>query len=391
MSEVISKMSHPAVRRWLLVGGSFALVACSSGESAPAAGGRGGPGGPGGPRIVPVAVAVAELGTAAKSVAGTGAVEPLRTVGINSQLGGAVLSVNVEEGSRVAAGTVLARIDARELSAQLAAAEAALDAATRAAGRSQQLFDQQIVTAAEHERDQTAASAARATRDQLRTRIGYATVRSPITGVVLQKNVERGDVVGANARMFTVADVSTLVVRVPISEMDVTGLDEGEETDVTFDALGGRRVPGRIRRIFPSADSLTRLVPVEVELRGSAAREVRPGFLARVRFSLDPRDDVLLVPASAVVSAAAGAAVFRVQGTTATRTPVRRGDTFEGRVEILSGLTAGDTIVVAGTSDLRDGATIRITEPASMDAPTWTPLAPGDTGRIGTPVARSAR
>ena len=389
MSGVISKASHPAMRRWLLVGGAIVAMGCDRGEGAPAANGRGGPNG-GQARVVPVAVAVAELGTAARTVSASGAVEPLRTVAINSQLGGALLTVNVEEGSRVSAGTVLARIDSRELSAQLAAAEAALEAATRAADRAQQLFDQQIVTAAEYERDQTAASAARASRDQLRTRIGYATVRSPIAGVVLQKQVERGDVVSANTEMFTVADISSLVVRVPISELDVTGLDVGDEVEVTLDALPGRPMPGRIRRIFPSADTLTRLVPVEVELRGAAARDVRPGFLARVTFSLDPRGNVLLVPASAVVDAAAGAAVFRVKDGTASRTSVRRGDTYQGRVEILSGLSPGDTIVIAGNQELRDGASVRITELPSLEGQ-GARLVPADSVRgLATPVARSA-
>ena len=389
MSGVILKASHPAMRRWLLVGGAITAIACDRGESAPPAGGRGGPNG-GQARVVPVAVAVAELGTAARTVSASGAVEPLRRVAINSQLGGALLSVNVEEGSRVSAGTVLARIDSRELSAQLAAAEAALEAATRAADRAQQLFDQQIVTAAEYERDQTAASAARASRDQLRTRIGYATVRSPIAGVVLEKQVERGDVVGPNTELFTVADISVLVVRVPVSELDVTGLDVGDEVEITLDALPGRRTMGRIRRIFPSADTLTRLVPVEVELRGAAARDVRPGFLARATFSLDPRGDVLLVPASAVVDAAAGAAVFRVKDGTASRTSVRRGDTYQGRVEILSGLSPGDTIVIAGNTELRDGASVRITDLPSLERP-GVPMVPSDSARgLATPVARSA-
>ena len=242
MPEVTWQGSHPEMRRWLLVGGVLATLGCGRGESAPASGGRGGPGA-GEARVTPVAIAVAELGTAARTVTATGAVEPLRTVAINSQMSGALLSVNVEEGTRVAAGAVLARIDSREIAAQLIAAEAALNAASGAAERAQQLFDQKIVTAAEYERDQTAASAARASRDQMRARLGYATVRSPIAGVVLEKRVERGDVVGSNAEMFTVADVSTLVVRVPISELDVTGLDVGDAAEISLDALAGKRRP----------------------------------------------------------------------------------------------------------------------------------------------------
>src|SRR5690606_3331527 len=117
-------------------------------------------------------------------------IEPIRAVGINSQITGALLSVNVEEGNQVRQGAVLARIDSREIEAQLASAEAALELARRTAERSEQLRAQQIVTAAEYDRDQAALAAAQATRDQLRTRLSYATVRAPIAGVVTQKRVE---------------------------------------------------------------------------------------------------------------------------------------------------------------------------------------------------------
>src|SRR5918996_1022825 len=141
--------------------------------------GRGGRGrGPEGP--TPVEIAQAELRTAARSVTVAGTVEPIRTIGINSQLPGALTGVYVEEGDPVRAGQVLARIDSRELEAQLTAAEAELEVARRAAERARRLHEQQIITSAEYERDEAAYRAAQASRDQLRTRVSYATIRSPI-------------------------------------------------------------------------------------------------------------------------------------------------------------------------------------------------------------------
>ena len=352
--------------RWPLLG--FALLAgCGSerGEGATPGGGRGrenrGP--------TPVEVAIAQLKTAARSVAVAGTVEPIRSIGINSQMSGALLRVNVEEGDRVGRGQVLASIDSRELQAQLTAAEAALEAARRAAERAKQLHDQQIITSAEYERDEAAYRSALATRDQLRTRLGYATIRSPLAGVVLEKLVESGDIVGGQARLFTIADISTLVVRVPISELDITGLDQGDPADVTLDALPGRTLRGTIRRIFPAADTLTRLVPVEVALSGTDARDVRAGFLARVTFRLDPREGVLMVPAGALVENARGSAVYIVTASRASLRQVQRGGTFQGSVEITDGLAPGDTVVVAGSATLRDGTAVRIVNPPIQDAP----------------------
>ncbi|MGE5925850.1 MAG: efflux RND transporter periplasmic adaptor subunit [Gemmatimonadota bacterium] len=312
---------------------------------------------------------MAELGTAARTVTATGTIEPIRTITINSQLGGAVRQVAVEEGDAVRQGSLLARLDSRELEAQLASAEANLQVAARAAERAERLRGEEIITVAEYERDIAAHAAAQASRNQLRTRVGYATVRSPIAGVVLRKSVEMGDIVGAQTELFTIGDVSALVARLPISELDVTALDEGDEVSLTLDALPGRTLAGRIRRIFPSGDPTTRLVPVEVVLTGAAVRDARPGFLARVSFQLDPRGGVLMVPAGALVDDAGGSAAFVISQGRASRRPVERGGTFQGRVEIVRGLAPGDTVAVAGVTTLRDGAQVRIVEAPALATP----------------------
>lgn len=344
--------------------GAVALAAttialgCGGGSAggAPAQGVRGS----GEDRVIPVEIANAELGVAERSVTVSGTVEPIRQVGVNAQLSGALLSVLVEEGNRVAAGAVLARIDARELEAQVRSAQANVEVTRSTLERSEQLRAAQVITAAEYDRDRAAHLAAEAGLQQLRTRLGFATIRAPIAGVVTEKRVEAGDVVAPQSRLFTIADLSTLVVRVPISELDVAQLRPGQSAELALDALAGRRVEGRIRRIFPSADSATRLVPVEVALTGSGADVARPGFLARVTLQLDGRHDALLIPAAAVVAAAGEPAVFVVEEGRAVRRRVTPGVNFRGRVEILSGLEAGAAVVIAGQNQLRDGMSVRI-------------------------------
>jgi membrane fusion protein (multidrug efflux system) len=345
-------------------------AACRSeqGEAATTAG-QGGPRGRTGPQVIPVDFAVAELGSASRSVSATGTIEPIRSVGINSQISGAILAVNVEEGNTVRQGAVLARIDSREVEAQLASAEASLELARRTAERSEQLRAQQIVTAAEFDRDQAALTAARATRDQLQTRLSYATVRAPISGVVTQKRVEAGDVVSAQTRLFSIADRSTLVVNVLVSELDVPALDRGNRVDVLVDAYPDRSFTGRIRRIFPAADTASRLVPVEVALAGTEARDLKIGFLARVRFQMAPRDNVLMIPASALIETVGQPAVFLLHGTSVTRRTVERGESYSGRVEIRNGLAVGDSVIVAGQNMLRDGATVRVVRAPAGDVP----------------------
>jgi RND family efflux transporter MFP subunit len=267
--------------------------------------------------------------------------------------------VLVEEGTAVRQGTTLARLDDRELAAQLRAAEASFQVTKAAYDRAEQLRDRKVITIPEYERDRTAYEAARAQYDQLRTRIGYATVRAPVAGVVTEKSVEAGDVVSTNARLFAIADISTLVVRLGVSELDVVELEEGDPVRLNLDAYPDRELRGRIRRVFPSGDPTTRLVPVEVQLDPTSAPHARPGFLARATFALATHDGVLLVPQSAIVGAQGNEAVFIVNEGQAVRRTVETGLTSLGQVEIRSGLQEGEQIVTVGSNTLRDGMSVR--------------------------------
>lgn len=381
------RTSRPLAPRALLLIAAIATAACSRADGEtdrPATAGRSGPGGgQGGPgNRGPAAVEVATIGTGSlvRTTMVSGSLEPIRTVGVNAQLGGALTAVRVEEGSVVRAGQVLAEVDAREIAAQVRSAEAALAFARSTAERSAQLFRDRVMTAAENERDQAALAAAQASYDQLRTRLGFASVRAPISGVITEKRVEAGDVVQNQARLFTVADVSTLVARVLVSELDVTGIREGSVAEVAVDALGGARFQAQVRRIFPAADTATRMVPVEVALGGSAARQLRPGYMARVTFRLGARDDVVLAPASALVGPAQSRAVFVVKDGRAERRAVRVGTANGTSVEILEGLVPGDSVVVAGTDGLRDGASVRVVRPVGAPAETSTAALTGRGG-----------
>lgn len=340
-----------------------------SGSAAPQSrgGGPGPGGGPGGGNrsALPVAVEVETVrrGSLAREILVSGALMPIRTVGVNAQLAGALLTIRAEEGTRVTTGQVLAEVDSREVRAQLRSAEAALALARSTAERSERLLKDRVVTPAEYERDQAALAAAQASVDALRTRLGYALVRAPITGVVTEKRVEAGDVVQTQTRLYTIADVSTLVVRVQVSELAIAGLKEGQPANVTIDAFGARRFEGRIRRIFPAADSTTRMVPVEIALSGSAVRELKPGYLARVTMRVGERPGVLLARTTARVGSREAPAVFVIRGNKAERRLVRVGETGGDQIEILDGLHEGESVVVAGADQLRDGATVRIVAP----------------------------
>jgi membrane fusion protein (multidrug efflux system) len=368
----------------LVLAVGMAVSGCSKGEATPQGTGASGGSSGGGtdrrgqPRVSAVQTVPVTMGSIERSVTVSGVVEPLRTVAVNSQLSGQVLVVNVEEGTVVHTGDTLAELDGRELQAQLAAAEAAYQVAEAAFERAQQLRDRQIITLPEYEQQRTGHAAAKATLDQIRTRIGYTHVLSPVNGVVTEKRVEAGDAVGTQTRLFSVAEVATLVVRVGVSELDVVELKEGDAVQVDLDAFPGRAVNGHIRRIFPTGDPTTRLVPVEVALEPAARSFVRPGFLARTTFALSQRTGVLLIPQGALVGGSSSQAVFVVEEGRAVRRTVETGLMSEGAVEVVSGLREGEPVVTLGNNLLRDGAEVRVVNGDTAEAEVG-----GDTTALG--------
>lgn len=365
MSYSLFKYRSPVILAVLSLA-AFGLSACG-GDGQAAGGGTGG-GGQGGGGPSAVEIATVDRTSIARTSVVTGQLSALRSVGVNSQLPGALLTVEVEEGSRVSAGQVIAEIDSRELEAQLTAAEASLEFARTTAERSSRLFESKVITTTEFERDRTALASATATVEQLRTRIGFAKVKSPIDGVVMQRSVQAGDIVGGQSRLFTIADVSQLVTLLPVSELEVPLLKVGDAVPVFVDALGAT-VSGRIRRIFPAADSLNRLVPVEIAISGTAIQGLRPGFTVRTTLRLDERQGVLVVPSRSVVGAAGAQSVYVINDGRAERRRVRVGADLDGRMEVMEGLAFGDTVVTTGNALLRDGAQVRIVQPLSPDLP----------------------
>ncbi len=335
---------------------AVALAGCSrsGAERGPAR--RGG-------QAIPVAAIEVGPRDLSRTVTVTGPVEPIRSVSVNAMAAGTVVRVLAEEGDRVAAGALLAELDDRELSAQHARARAVLASAEAGFERARQLRERQLNSQAELDAARAAFEAARADAELWAARLGFTKITAPIAGMVTAKRLERGGAVSANEEMFVLADDSQLVVRVQVSELDVVRLAPGREVAVRLDAYPEARLEGRIRRVFPSADAASRLVPVEVALgRAPAGVIPRPGFLARVELALERREGAIAVPAAAVGVSEDGAFVYVVSADTLARRPVETGLTASGWIEVTRGLAAGEKVVSSGHANLRPGAAVRISE-----------------------------
>jgi membrane fusion protein, multidrug efflux system len=311
--------------------------------------------------IVDVTISEVVRRDLARTVVVPGTVEPFRRVHVATRIQGVVRELLVEEGTRVREGQVLARIDVREEEAQLRRARAALENMERHFERIAYLRETETVAEAEVETARSDLDMARSEADLWETRVAFAAIVAPFDGVVTAKHVEVGSGVAANQRVIDIDEVATLVVRAGLSELDIVHLQTGDQVDLRLDAFPGLQVEGVIRRIFPGADREQRLFTVEVLLRPPTNLHLRPGYLARLHFSFDRREARHVVPSTAVSAGAGASHLFVVdqeEGTVSRRT-VTTGLEQDGWTEIISGVEAGEYVVVGPSSGLAHGAPVR--------------------------------
>jgi RND family efflux transporter MFP subunit len=267
-----------------------------------------------------------------------------------------VLDVRVRAGDPVRRGDVIAVLDARDLTAQLQQAEAALAAVTAQArqadadlGRASQLFAKQALTRQDLDAAEARAATARAqaaqARDavaEARVRLGETDVRAPFDGVVVARHLDPGDTAGAGAPVALVQDPSTLRLEADVSERCAAPLALAAELPVRV-GTPPVELTARIEELAPVADPQSRTRHVKAVLPPNEA--LRPGAFASLRLACG-RHRALVVPAAAVRRAGQLETVRVVVDGAAMVRSVRTGKAIGDQVEILSGLQAGDVVLV---------------------------------------------
>lgn len=316
----------------------------------------------------------------------SGSLVPQTRVAVMSRLPGTLATVRVDVGEPVRAGQVLAELDARELDAQVDAAAAAVDVARAALeaadaalasaqlehDRTATLFEggavpRQRVDAADTalrsataQRALAAASLAQAEASHRRSREvrSDATITAPADGVVVERNYDAGSLVGPGDRpVFVVADLTTLRLQAGVSELEAGRLRVGMPARITVQARPGDTFEGQVTTIAPEVDARNRHFAVEVRTRNRDGA-LLSGMYGVARIPLERADAALAVPLAAVLARRDGQVVLRLHDGAVQDVPVTLGLTDGTRVQILTGLTAGDIIVADARVDIPGGASV---------------------------------
>ncbi|NNK62305.1 MAG: efflux RND transporter periplasmic adaptor subunit [Gemmatimonadetes bacterium] len=284
-------------------------AACSTGESAP---------------VSAFQTTTAMRGDLRITAEATGTVEPIRTVEVKSRAGGEILEMLVDVGDEVEPGTLLARVDPRDVrnaydqaEADLAVARASMENARAQFERNQQLLDAGVITQQEFEQSNLQYANAQASLTRAETnfelaelRLNDVTIRAPLAGTILTRNVEEGSViqsasgnVSGGSTLFTMAALASMRVRTLVDETDMGDLQAGMVATVTVEAYPDQTFRGEIEKIEPQAvvQQNVTMFPVIVSLDNSSGL-LKSGMNAEVEILIDQANDVVLIPNNTVVT-----------------------------------------------------------------------------------------
>ena len=324
--------------------------------------------------IAASSIALADSALVEKGPALSGTLAPERAAQLRAQVGGALLGLYVEEGAAVAAGQVVALIDtvslaeaARSARQQQASAQLADDVARRNHERSETLHAAGAIADRDLEMAHNQAVAADAALADARSRVttaehqlANAIIRAPFAGVVSERPASAGDVLQAGAAILTVVDPLQLQLEASVPADQLSTVKVGSKVEFSVTGSTGTGFVGKVARINPEVDPATRQVRLYVSV-ANGNRALAAGAFAQGRVAVTSVR-ALTVPLSALDTKSAVAAVKRVRNGLVESVPVTLGvrDDIAERVEILKGLSAGDTVLVGGVLGTPAGATVRI-------------------------------
>jgi RND family efflux transporter MFP subunit len=300
----------------------------------------------------------------------TGTIEAATIVRLYNEVSSRITRLPNHEGDAVTAHSVVISLDDDLIQAELDKVVAQQQQAKLDYDRLRQLKPKQLASDEEVARAHTALDVANAEEKMQRTLLSQTVIRAPFDGVITERLFEPGDVVPLHSHIMTLIDPNSLQVKIQLSENWIPLIQRGDKVEISIDALGDVRNPGRISRIYPTIDPDTRKGTVEVEFL-PVPSGARAGQLARIDMETQPRQR-LVAPAAALHHDATGAYVYVVRNdekgeTTAVKTYVQKGMQYDNLIAITGGLREDDRIVVKGFIGLRDGKQVKVLEPPDAE------------------------
>jgi membrane fusion protein (multidrug efflux system) len=296
-----------------------------------------------------------------------GTLNAVQGVSVSAELAGKVVRISFEPGTSVAKGDILLSQDTTSEEAQLPGALSQVNLNRANQKRADQLFKDGIISQADHDTAVSNTAQSQAQTDNIRATIAKKTIRAPFSGRLGIRQANLGQILREGDPIVTLQALDPIYVDFSLPQQQLARVRLGQTVRVTGDALPGETISGRITAISPQVDADTRNIKVEATV-SNHAEKLRPGMFVNVAVGLPVRQNVMAIPATAVLYAPYSDSVFVVEDAKDAKTGkggkqlrqqfVRLGEKRGDLVAVTSGVKEGETIVSTGVFKLRNGQSV---------------------------------
>ena len=309
----------------------------------------------------PVAVEVSKVARIQlpQAITAVGSLRSDESVTLRPEVAGRISAITFQEGQRVSKGVPLVKLDPSIADAELQQARANLTLAKAKYTRALDLQGKGFISGQAKDEAENNLKLAEAALSLAQAKLAKTTIAAPFSGIIGLRVVSNGDYVKEGADLVNLEAIDPLKVDFRVPEVYLSQVKVGQSLTVTLDALPGKTYEGKVFAINPLVDAAGRAVVIRAQVRNQDT-SLRPGMFARVRLITRGTQDALVVPEQAIVPQGDEQFVFRVIDGKAARSKVTVGQRRDGKVEIVQGLAATDTVVTAGQMKIRDGTALAV-------------------------------
>ena len=306
-------------------------------------------------------------------LAAVGSVVATQNVYITTEVAGQVQKILFESGQSVAAGDVILELDASVDQAELAGLIARVELAKLQFDRNAKLIKDRSVSQSEYDRLQADLAIAEATINSKRAVVGKKSIRAPFGGRLGIHDINLGQYLSPGVRIVSLQALDPVYIDYTLPERHFDLIQIGQKVLVSVQAYPGRVFQGKVTAIDPGIDPGTRTLRARATL-DNPQQLLRHGMFTEVRTALPLRENILTLPRTALTYNPYGESVFLITtqdgGSQVERRQVKSGEVRNGRIEIIEGLDAGDSVVSAGHQKLRNGQQVKIDNSVQLDGRT---------------------
>lgn len=291
----------------------------------------------------------------------SGTVKPYATAKVSSELGGLILSIPKDKGSYVSQGETVVHLKNELDMAAFNQSLAQVELLRMNYEKQKQLFEENATTEIQYLNTKWQLEAAERGLDVLRTKMKTSSVHAPISGVIDDKFMNKGEMSSPGMPILNIVDIARVKISAGVPESYVGKIKKGQHVNVTVDVIPGAEFDGEISYIGPTLDAGSRTFEIELVI-SNRDKILKPGMNANVEISQSEVSDAIVLPQDMVIDYGEEKFIYVLEGDVAKKRNIKIGGREGNNVLIISGLNQGDKIITDGYLSVKDNEKVQIAQ-----------------------------